>query len=32
MEASAELVWAWANAQLLARDGGRTCCVKVKAE
>jgi 6-pyruvoyltetrahydropterin/6-carboxytetrahydropterin synthase len=31
MEASAELVWAWANALLLARDGGRTCCVKVEA-
>jgi len=31
MEASAQLVWGWANAQLLARDGGRTCCVKVEA-
>jgi 6-pyruvoyltetrahydropterin/6-carboxytetrahydropterin synthase len=31
MEASAELVWGWANALLQARDGGRTCCVKVEA-
>ena len=31
MEASAELVWGWANALLQGRDGGRTCCVKVEA-
>ena len=31
MEASAELVWGWANALLWARDGGRTCCFKVEA-
>ncbi len=31
MEASAELVWGWANALLGDRDGGRTCCVKVEA-
>jgi len=31
MEASAELVWGWANALLQVRDGGRTCCVMVEA-
>ena len=31
MEASAELVWGWANALLQVRDGGRSCCVKVEA-
>jgi 6-pyruvoyltetrahydropterin/6-carboxytetrahydropterin synthase len=31
MEASAELVWGWANALLQARDHGRTWCWKVEA-
>ena len=31
MEASAALVWQWANALLLQRDNGRSCCVKVEA-
>ena len=31
MEASAQLVWSWANALLEARDGGRSCCFKVEA-
>jgi 6-pyruvoyltetrahydropterin/6-carboxytetrahydropterin synthase len=31
MEASAELVWGWANALLQVRNGGRTCCVMVEA-
>ena len=31
MEATAELVWTWANALLHDRDGGRTCCWKVEA-
>ena len=31
MEASAELVWQWANELLLERDGGRSCCWKVEA-
>ena len=31
MEASARLVWDWANALLLDRDGGRACCWKVEA-
>jgi 6-pyruvoyltetrahydropterin/6-carboxytetrahydropterin synthase len=31
MESSAELVWQWANALLLQRDGGRSCCCKVEA-
>jgi 6-pyruvoyltetrahydropterin/6-carboxytetrahydropterin synthase len=31
MEASAQLVWQWANALLQARDGGRSCCWKVEA-
>ena len=31
MEASAQLVWAWSNALLLERDGGRCCCWSVEA-
>ena len=31
MEASAQLVWDWANALLQGRDSGRTCCWKVEA-
>ena len=31
MESSAELVWQWANALLLDRDGGRSCCWRVEA-
>ncbi|QEY32028.1 6-carboxytetrahydropterin synthase [Synechococcus sp. RSCCF101] len=31
MEATAELIWGWANALLLERDGGRTCCWKTEA-
>ena len=31
MEASAQLVWTWANALLLERDGGRSCCWEVEA-
>lgn len=31
MEASAELVWSWANELLQQRDGGRTCCYRVEA-
>ncbi len=31
MEASAALVWEWANALLQERDGGRTCCWAVEA-
>ena len=31
MEASAQLVWTWANDLLLARDGGRSWCWKVEA-
>ena len=31
MECSAQLVWQWANALLLQRDGGRSCCWKVEA-
>jgi 6-pyruvoyltetrahydropterin/6-carboxytetrahydropterin synthase len=31
MESSAQLVWGWANALLVGRDGGRTCCWKVEA-
>ncbi|WP_043368417.1 6-carboxytetrahydropterin synthase [Cyanobium sp. PCC 7001] len=31
MEASAALVWEWANALLLERDGGRTCCWRTEA-
>ena len=30
MEATAALVWDWANALLQERDGGRTCCWAVK--
>ena len=31
MEATAALVWDWANALLQERDGGRTCCWAVEA-
>ena len=31
MEASAKLVWGWANALLHERDGGRSCCWKTEA-
>ena len=31
MEASAELVWTWANELLRRRDGGRTCCWRAEA-
>ncbi len=31
MEASAELVWGWANELLRAREGARACCWKVEA-
>jgi 6-pyruvoyltetrahydropterin/6-carboxytetrahydropterin synthase len=31
MEASAELVWDWANTLLQARDGGRSCCWRAEA-
>ena len=31
MEATAALVWEWANALLHERDGGRTCCWAVEA-
>lgn len=31
MEASAELVWGWANALLREREDGRACCFKVEA-
>jgi 6-pyruvoyltetrahydropterin/6-carboxytetrahydropterin synthase len=31
MEASARLVWDWANALLRRRDGGRSCCIRVEA-
>ena len=31
MEASAELVWQWANALLLEQEGGRACCWQVEA-
>ncbi len=31
MEASAELVWGWANELLHTRDGGRSCCWRVEA-
>ena len=31
MEASAQLVWEWANSLLEQRDGGRSCCFKVEA-
>ena len=31
MESTAQLVWEWANALMLERDGGRTCCWSVEA-
>ncbi len=31
MEASAELVWGWANDLLRSREGGRACCWRVEA-
>ncbi|WP_320676526.1 6-carboxytetrahydropterin synthase [Prochlorococcus sp. MIT 1300] len=31
MEASAQLVWGWANSLLFDRDAGRTCCWQVEA-
>ncbi|WP_320674383.1 6-carboxytetrahydropterin synthase [Prochlorococcus sp. MIT 1341] len=31
MEATAKLVWQWANEFLLSKDLGRTCCWKVEA-
>ena len=31
MEASARLVWQWANELLRERDGGRACCWRVEA-
>ena len=31
MEASAHLVWQWANALLREREGGRCCCQRVEA-
>ena len=31
MEASAHLVWEWANELLYSRDGGRSCCFRVEA-
>jgi 6-pyruvoyltetrahydropterin/6-carboxytetrahydropterin synthase len=31
MEASAQLVWEWANQLLQTRDTGRSCCWKVEA-
>ena len=31
MEASARLVWGWANELLHGRDGGRSCCHRVEA-
>ena len=31
MEATARLVWTWANTLLKQRDGGRSCCWKVEA-
>ena len=31
MEATAQLVWGWANALLKERDGGRSCCWRVEA-
>jgi 6-pyruvoyltetrahydropterin/6-carboxytetrahydropterin synthase len=31
MEATAQLVWGWANALLRERDGGRSCCWRVEA-
>jgi 6-pyruvoyltetrahydropterin/6-carboxytetrahydropterin synthase len=31
MEASAELVWGWANELVHEREGGRACCWRVEA-
>ena len=31
MEATAALIWTWANELLQERDGGRTCCYAVEA-
>jgi len=31
MEASAELIWSWANELLRKRGGGRTCCWRAEA-
>jgi 6-pyruvoyltetrahydropterin/6-carboxytetrahydropterin synthase len=31
MEATAQLVWGWANELLQAREGGRACCFRVEA-
>lgn len=31
MEASAQLVWSWANELLMERDAGRSCCWSVEA-
>ena len=31
MEATAALIWGWANDLLQERDGGRTCCYAVEA-
>jgi 6-pyruvoyltetrahydropterin/6-carboxytetrahydropterin synthase len=31
MEASAALVWGWANDLMRAREGGRACCSRVEA-
>ena len=31
MEATAALIWSWANELLQERDGGRTCCYAVEA-
>ena len=31
MEATAELVWQWANALLFDREAGRACCWRVEA-
>lgn len=31
MEASARLIWDWANELLLQREGGRACCSRVEA-
>ena len=31
MESTALVVWEWANALMLERDGGRTCCWAVEA-
>jgi len=31
MEATAQLVWGWANEWLQVREGGRACCFRVEA-